>query len=487
VSDLDPAICHRALRARDARFDGRFFVAVTSTGIYCRPICPAPTPQQKNCRFFPSAAAAQASGFRPCLRCRPEAAPETSAWRGTGGSVARALVLIAEGALDADGSVERLAERLGMGGRHLRRLFEQHLGASPIAVAQTRRVLFAKRLLHETDLPMSEVALASGFRSVRRFNETFRQLFRRPPSELRRKTRVALPEGSSAGAGVRLELAYRPPYAWDAVLAHFRARALGGVEAVRDGRYLRTLAIDGEIASLDVEHVPARSCLGVRVRCESLGILPRLIERVRRAFDLAADVTGIGAHLARDPWLAPLVAERPGLRVPGGWDGFEIAVRAILGQQISVAGARQLGERLVQLCGSRCELGHGLTHAFPSAEQLAAADVSSLGMPRTRHRALEALARASLADPRLFDPSGDVEASVRRLSAIAGVGEWTAQYIALRGLGEPDAFPSRDRGIERGIAARSGTELRPRQIAERAERWRPWRAYAAQHFWFIGV
>jgi AraC family transcriptional regulator of adaptative response / DNA-3-methyladenine glycosylase II len=481
---IDPEVCYRALRTRDARFDGRLFVGVTSTGIYCRPVCPARAARFENCRFFTSAAAAQEAGFRPCLRCRPETAPELATWRGTSNTVSRGLALIADGALDGDASVEALAERLGIGARQLRRLFDQHLGVSPIAVAQTRRVLFAKQLIHDSRLPMAEIASAAGFGSVRRFNETFQQLFRRPPSALRRRAIVALPEGSLAATGVTVRLRYRPPYDWAAMLAFLRARAIDGVEQVDGERYVRSVAHDGEVGTVEVEHLPARESLGVTIRFPSVRALPAIIARVRRVFDLGADVASIGAHLAKDRLLAPLVARRPGLRVPGGWDGFELAVRAVLGQQVTVEAGRRLALQLVRACGAQVPASRGLvSRVFPGAAQVAAADLSVLGMPRARREALAAVAAAALAEPRLFEPLATVEDTVARLCAIRGIGDWTAHYIALRAAREPDAFPASDIGLLRGAAGSRGVRPSPAQLAARAERWRPWRAYAAQHLW----
>ena len=483
---LDPEVCYRALRTRDARFDGRLFVGVTSTGIYCRPVCPARAARFENCRFFTSAAAAQEAGFRPCLRCRPETAPELATWRGTSKTVSRGLALIADGALDGDAGVEVLAERLGIGARQLRRLFDQHLGVSPIAVAQTRRVLFAKQLVHDSRLPMAEIALAAGFGSVRRFNETFQQLFGRPPSALRRKAIVALPEGSVAAVGVEVRLRYRPPYDWPAMLAYLRGRAIDGVEQLDGERYVRSVAHDGEVGTVEVEHVAERESLAVTIRFPCVRALPAIIARVRRVFDLGADVASIGAHLAKDRLLAPLVARRPGLRVPGGWDGFELAVRAVLGQQVTVEAGRRLAMQLVRACGAAVPAQRGglaITRVFPSAAQVAAADLSVLGMPRARRQALGALAEAALAEPRLFEPLATVEDTVARLCAIRGIGEWTAHYIALRAAREPDAFPASDVGLLRGAAGRRGVRPSAAELAARAERWRPWRAYAAQHLW----
>ncbi len=311
----DRAACYRIFQTHDARFDGRVFVGVTSTGIYCRPICPARTPKFENCRYFASAAAAQEAGFRPCLRCRPETAPELAFWRGSSNTVSRALKLIAEGALDeSEAGVEAFAERLGVGGRQLRRLFSQHLGASPIAVAQTRRVLFAKQLIQDTNLPMTEVALSAGYGSVRRFNETFRNLFGRPPSELRRGG------GTSAREGVTLRLGYRPPYDWPGMLDALAARANKKLERVTDGVWQRQIELDGRRGTVSVAHLPQRNSVAVTISFPEVRALPAIVARVKRVFDLGADIVTIDSHLARDPKLAPLIAKRPGLRAPGDWD-----------------------------------------------------------------------------------------------------------------------------------------------------------------------
>lgn len=478
----DRAACYRAIQSRDSRFDGLLFVGVTSTGIYCRPVCPARTPKFENCRFFPSAAAAQEAGFRPCLRCRPETAPELASWRGTSNTVSRALDLITEGALDDEKTgVEQLAERLGIGGRHLRRLFMQHLGASPLSVAQTRRVLFAKQLIHETRMSMADVALAAGFGSVRRFNEVFRDLFRRAPSELRRSA-------PAPQSGVTLKLRYRPPYDWDSMLAYLEARAVVGIEIIENETYQRSIEMEGFLGSIAVSHLERQHCLSINIRFPRVASLPGIVTRVRRVFDLGADIATITSHLSRDPLLAPLVAQRPGLRAPGGWEGFELAVRAILGQQVSVAAARQLAGKLVVLCGKRLpnDLSRQLTHAFPTAERLAGADLNSMGMPAARRTALKALAEAAVSDPHLFRPLGTIEEAIERLRNIRGVGEWTAQYIALRALHEPDAFPAADAGLLRGAGAINGERPTPAGLLRRAEPWRPWRAYAAQHLWTAG-
>jgi AraC family transcriptional regulator of adaptative response / DNA-3-methyladenine glycosylase II len=483
--DMDDDACYRAVATRDSRFDGKLFVAVTTTGIYCRPICPAPTPKRAHARFFPTAAAAQAAGFRPCLRCRPETSPDLGAWRGTSSTVSRALGLIEAGALD-NANVEALAERLGIGARQLRRLFCQHVGATPISVAQTRRVLLAKQLLHETSLPMTQVALAAGFGSVRRFNETFQSLYQRPPARLRRSGAAAQSAGNADA--IRLRLAYRPPYDWDAILAFLRTRAIPGVESVQPGRYARTIAVNGVSGVVMIEPGCGAHLLAT-VQCANVKILPVIIARVRRVFDLAADPVAIGAHLSLDPKLAPLVAARPGLRVPGAWDGFELAVRAVLGQQISVAAATRLAGALVAAHGTPVadpaaqELG--LTHAFPAPGQIAGADLGMLGMPGARRSALSSLAAAAVADPQIFGPRQDLETAIAQLRALPGVGEWTAQYIAMRELREPDAFPAADIGLLRAMNE-NGVRPSPAALLARAEQWRPWRAYAALHLWTSG-
>jgi AraC family transcriptional regulator, regulatory protein of adaptative response / DNA-3-methyladenine glycosylase II len=486
MKQLDPDVCYRALQTRDPRFDGRLFVGVTSTGIYCRPICPARTPKREHCRFFATSAAAQEAGFRACLRCRPEISPELACWRGTSNTVSRALALIAEGFLDGEnGNVEALATRVGMGERQLRRLFEQHLGASPVAVAQTRRVLFAKQLIHDTRLSMAEVAMAAGFGSLRRFNDAFRTLYHRSPSELRGNMRPT--SDSPAVASVTLHLSYRPPYDWEAMLAYLRARAIEGMEFVENGIYRRTVSHEGENGIVEVAHAPDRNALMVTIQFPCVRALQAIVTRVRHLFDVGSDVDAITSHLAKDTTLAPLIASRPGLRTPGCWDGFELAIRTVLGQQITVEAARQLGSKLVLLCGDPVATASDLRPArtFPSARCVATADLSTLPMPQSRRATLKALAQAAVANPRLFGPGsiGSIGESLAQLRAIRGIGEWTAQYIALRALREPDAFPATDIGILRGAASLDGVLLTAPQLIQRAEAWRPWRAYAAQYLW----
>jgi AraC family transcriptional regulator of adaptative response / DNA-3-methyladenine glycosylase II len=482
--DMDRIACYRALSTRDARFDGRLFVGVKTTGIYCRPICAARTPKFENVSFYPSAAAAQEAGFRPCLRCRPEISPELAFWRGTSNTVSRALALIELGGLDED-DVEGLADRLGVGARQLRRLFQKHVGASPVAVAQTRRVLLAKQLIHETSLPMAEVALAAGFNSVRRFNETFRALFARPPASLRH----IRDRGKREAGTLTVRLAYRPPYDWDAMLSFLGHRAIPGVELVCGNSYKRSIAVGHNSGVVAV--TPAdNNRLEVAIRFPDMAALPHIIARVRRVFDLAADPDAIGAHLSLDPMLAPLVAARPGLRVPGAWDGFELAVRAIFGQQITVGAATKLLGRLIERHGEplaeAISDGEGLTHLFPPPALLAGVDLTMLGMPGARAIAATSLAQVLAADPALFGRGASLEEAIVKLRSLPGIGEWTAQYIAMRELREPDAFPAADIGLLRAIAEFDGRRPSPQELLSRAERWRPWRAYAALHLWAAG-
>jgi AraC family transcriptional regulator of adaptative response / DNA-3-methyladenine glycosylase II len=481
--DLDDDACYRALCSRDARFDGRLFVAVRTTGIYCRPICPARTPKRENVSFHPTAASAQAAGYRPCLRCRPEASPDLAVWRGASNTVSRALALIELGALDGE-DVEGLADRLGVGERQLRRLFAQHLGASPIAVAQTRRVLLAKQLIHETQLPMAEVALASGFGSIRRFNETFRQLFGRPPSELRRSSAEDVSNGDAGE--VSLLLRYRPPYDWAAMLAFLRMRAIPGVEVVGEDSYARTIEIGG-VPGMVIVRPGWANALQAVIRFPALTALPTIIARLRRLFDLSADPETIGAHLSRDPVLAAMVAARPGLRLPGAWDGFELAIRAVLGQQITVGAAIALAGKLTAAHGEAFAAPMAdypqLTRIFPKPERLAGEDLSALGMPGARARALSSIAAAVVADPAIFSATRGLDEAIVQLRGLAGVGEWTAQYIAMRELREPDAFPAADIGLMRALEDETGRRPTPAELLARAEAWRPWRAYAAQHLW----
>jgi AraC family transcriptional regulator of adaptative response / DNA-3-methyladenine glycosylase II len=476
--DLDRRALDRARKSRDARFDGRFFIAVTSTGIYCRPICPAPSPKHANIRYYGSAAAAAEAGFRPCLRCRPEAAPGTPAWLGTSAVVNRALRLIQQGVLD-ETSVDALAARLGVGPRHLHRLFLQHVGASPLAVAQTRRLHFAKRLLDETELPMTQVALASGYGSLRRFNDAFRASYARAPSTLRRTRRT-----DPTRAALLLTLHYRPPYDWDRLLAFYAARAVPGIEAVEAGVYRRTIRVpnskDGGVGSITVRHAPESRALLLEIQHPEPLATAAIVQRVRVQFDLAADPRPIAAVLGQDRLLAPALAAAPGLRLPGAFDPFELSVRAVLGQQVTVAGARTLAGRLVARCGERLAAPQGaLTHAFPTPQALASADLGGLGLTGARIRSIQALAAATASGALDFDAE---PAQLRAaLLELPGLGPWTVEYLMLRAALDPDAFPAGDLGLRK--AAGRGAKVSERALAARAEAWRPWRGYAVFHLW----
>ncbi len=476
--ELDRETCYRALETRDPRFDGRFFTGVLSTGIYCRPICPATTPKEKNCVFLASAAAARDSGFRPCLRCRPEASPGTPAWAGTSATVSRALRLIDGGAMDA-GSVSDLAFSLGVGDRHLRRLFLKHLGSTPVAVAQTRRIHFAKRLIDETSMAMADIALSSGFSSIRRFNDAFAKTYRRPPTDIRR--RVESPGGTATGAGLTLRLAYRPPYPWGRVAAYLAARAIPGVESVDAGGYRRTIRINGTVGQVHVTPAPTGNFLNARISLSDTTALIRVVDRLRAIFDLDADPERISACFRGDPVLGR--EARRAVRVPGAWDGFELGVRAILGQQITVKGATTLSGRLTAAFGTPFGDATGpLSYLFPSARTLAEADLAGLGLTTARARAVTTFATAIADGSIVLDGSGETGETARRIAGLPGLGPWTAQYIAMRALREPDAFPDSDLGLRRA-AADGEAPLGARELHELAEAWRPWRAYGAMLLW----
>lgn len=470
--DLDRQICDRARRSRDARFDGRFFIAVTSTGIYCRPICPARTAKDEHVRYFPTAAAAEAAGFRPCLRCRPDAAPGTPAWLGTSGVIARALRLIGDGALDEDG-VDRLADRLGVTARHLRRLFVQHLGATPREVARTRRVHFARKLLDETALSISQVALSAGYGSVRRFNNDIRRTYSRTPTELRQRARRRADSDSDC---YRFRLPYRPPFDWDALLGFLSARATPGVESVAQSTYGRTISVDGKHGVIKVGRADRDPFLSLEVRFPDPRALLFIVERVRRMFDLGADPVVIAEHLGSDPLLRAAIAAHPGIRTPGAWDGFELAVRAIIGQQITVSAATTLTGRIASAFGSPYADGEHLDRLFPTPAQLAGAGLEPLGVMPARAEAVRSLARHVASRP-LLSKARDPQTTLATLRQMRGIGEWTAQYIAMRAFNELDAFPSGDLVLRR-IAG-----LSARDLNRRAEAWRPWRSYGVVLLW----
>lgn len=477
---LDGGHCYRALKARDPRFDGLFFVGVHSTGIYCRPICPARTPAQPRCSFFDHAAAAERAGFRACLRCRPELAPGRARVDALSRLVADASARIEAGYLDAH-SVDDLALGLGVSARHLRRAIEAELGVSPIELARTRRLALAKRLLHDTELSCAEIAFAAGFSSVRRFNACVRERFGASPTSLRRG-RV----GRGGGEGLTLRLDYRPPLDWDALLGFLGARAIPGVEQVVDGCYRRTVASaagdDANLGWLELRHDPKPERPRLHATL-SLSLTKRplqIVAGLRALFDLDAQPQVIREVLGRDPKLAPLLARHPGLRVPGAFDRFEISVRAVLGQQVSVAAATTLAGRLAQRFGTSLEgAPTGLARVFPDAATLAQVEpeqLRAIGLTGARARTLSALARALVDGQLTLD--GDPERVQAQLLALPGVGPWTAQYIAMRALRWPDALPAGDLVLRRALGVASA-----RACERAAESWRPWRAYAAVQLW----
>ena len=473
---LDAGTCYRALKARDARFDGRFFVAVSSTRIYCRPVCTVKPPKRENCRFFPSAAAAESNGYRPCLRCRPELAPGNASVDATTRLAQAAASMMEDGAIDKAG-LDNLAGRLGITDRHLRRAFGAEFGVSPVEFVQTQRLLLAKRLLTDTALPVTDVAFASGFGSVRRFNALFQQRYRLKPSQVRATRRSA---AGAAGDTLDFELSFRPPFDWPAVTAFLAARAIAGVESVESGAYRRTVRIPGDDTEhrgwIAVELSRKRPTLRVATSASLAKALPPVLSRVKALMDVACHPAEVAKALGT------LARAHPGLRVPGAFDGFEMAVRAILGQQVTVAAARTVAGRFAATFGDAIETPFAeLTTLFPTAArvaELSPGQVARLGMPGARARTILALAGA-VADGRLvLSPNANVEATLDQLRALPGVGEWTAQYIAMRALSWPDAFPHTDLGVMKALG-----ETSARRVLDAAEAWRPWRAYAVMHLW----
>ncbi|MGH8162637.1 MAG: DNA-3-methyladenine glycosylase 2 [Gammaproteobacteria bacterium] len=470
---IEPDVCHKALATHDARFDGQFFVGVTSTRIYCRPVCRTRKVKRENCRFYPSAAAAEAAGFRPCLRCRPELAPGHASVDASRRVARAAASLIEDGTL-TNSNLAGLAARLGVTDRHLRRVFGEAFGVTPVAYAQTQRLLLAKRLLTDTALPVTEVAMAAGFGSLRRFNTLFRERYRMQPRGLRKTPEAA------ARSKLKFALAYRPPYAWEAQLAFLAARTTEGVEAVTGKRYLRTVAIEreGKLHNgwITVSHRVQRHMLEATLSESLARVIPETLSRVKHLFDLGAQPEQIASALGK------LAAARPGLRVPGAFDGFEMAVRAVLGQQITVAAASTLAGRIARAFGEPIETPFkGLTQIFPTPDRLAAAsgdELGHLGVVRSRQRAIFALAEGCARGKLVLSPNVNVEEMLEKLRALPGIGEWTAQYIAMRALAWPDAFPHTDHGIKKALG-----ETSPRRILAIAEQWRPWRAYAAIYLW----
>ena len=495
---LDPTTCYRAVQSHDTRFDGRFFVAVSSTRIYCRPICSVKTPKPQNCRYFPSAAAAESLGYRPCLRCRPELAPGNASVDASHRLAQAAASLIDDGALSEVG-LTAMAQRLGVTDRHLRRVFQQELGVSPVVYAQTQRLLLAKRLLTDTQLSVTDVAFASGFGSLRRFNALFSARYRLHPMQLRKtqrtgtSARAATRKNTDASAGAGLaenaardtqamtfELSYRPPYDWAMLLRFLGSRCVLGVEAVADGAYRRIVRIerDGKQHSgwIEVTAMPRKHALRVRLSDSLAHVTAAVLARVKHLMDLAAHPDQIAAALGT-------LATNPGLRVPGAFDSFEMTVRAVLGQQITVVAARTLAGRFAAAFGTPLQTPFAdLTTTFPTPQRITECtvdDIARLGIIASRARSILALAAALASGELVLSPGVDVPSTLAKLRALPGIGEWTAQYIAMRALAWPDAFPHSDLGVLRALGA--GTT--PKRALAAAESWRPWRAYAVMHLW----
>lgn len=476
---------YSALAARDPRFDGVFYVGVTSTGIYCRPVCTARTPKAANCRFFDSAAAAEGASFRPCLRCRPELAPGNAPVDDAQRIAALLVQRIEEGMLDHATGLEQVAVKFGWSSRQIRRIVHKELGVSPIELVLTRRLLLAKQLLTDTSLPISEVAFASGFSSLRRFNDAFSNRYGIPPTRLRAAAddMKAKPLSSSS---FTLQLAYRPPFDWDGILHFLRARTLRGVERIDGDAYFRTVQLGAHTGWISVRNSAAKRVLQVELPHSLTPVLPALLGRLRNLFDLSARPDLISEQLMRDPMLTDVVAGNPGMRVPGAFDGFELAVRAILGQQISVKAATTLAGRFINAFGEKIATPHdSLTHLAPTAQRVAELnvdDIASLGVIRSRARSVIALA-ADIASGKLeLDAGAEPESTMKQLTAIPGIGKWTAHYIAMRALRWPDAFPKEDvvlRNILGRVTAARAEEL--------SQPWRPWRSYATLHLWRVAA
>ena len=477
----DPERCYRAVQSRDARFDGWFFVAVTSTHIYCRPSCPAITPKRTNVRFYPTAAAAQSSGFRACKRCRPDATPGSPEWNHRDDLVGRAMRLIADGVVDREG-VSGLAGRLGYSERHLNRQLTEGVGAGPLALARAQRAQTARVLVETTDLAFSAIAFAAGFASIRQFNDTVREVFASTPTALRDGSRRARDRHTPSTPGtLALRLPYRPPFAPAALFSFLGDRAVPGVESWDGAEYRRVLRLPHGLATVGLQ--PADGYVACTLRLGDLADLAAAVTRCRRLLDLDADPQAVDAVLGADPLLAPFVAAAPGRRSPGAVDGDELAVRAVLGQQVSVTGARTLAARLATELGEPLADADGtLVRAFPTATAIADVDPARLAMPVARRRALIGLCEHLATGKIVIDPGADRAALDADLVALPGIGPWTASYIALRALGDPDAFMPSDLGVRHALE-RLGQPADPKSAAALAERWRPWRSYALAHLW----
>jgi AraC family transcriptional regulator of adaptative response / DNA-3-methyladenine glycosylase II len=479
---LDPAFCWQAVYSRDHRFDGRFFAGIASTGVYCRSICPVSFGHPDSVQWFQSAASAEAAGFRPCRRCRPDTSPGSSAWFGTWAVVSRALKLISEGALDG-GNLEQLAERVGIGSRHLRRLFQQHLGASPLKIARSHRVHVAKNLIVETQLPPAEIARATGFRSIRQFNHSVRTAFGQSPRALRRLHGAA--QIRDPLAGIVVHLPYRPPFDWPSLIQFLKPRETPGVEFVEEEMYRRTVEIGGVAGAIEVWHEASHARLSMRVLLPGCDRLMQVVQRVRRLFDLGADALYIGSYLARDTRLAGMILERPGLRVPGAWDGFELAVLTILGQDLTAGHPAEVIGQLVKIFGRPLQVPMpGLTHLFPTPEILAEANLENIGISTVKADAIRVLAKAVVGGILVFDSVKGARYAALQSQSLLSFGEEAAAYIAMRALGDPDAFSCAGLAFRRAVASHR-SPVAAEEVVRIFEACRPWRAYAAMHYWVM--
>lgn len=477
----DQERCFRAVRSKDARFDGWFFVAVISTGIYCRPSCPAVAPKRENMRYYPSAAAAQQAGFRACKRCRPDASPGSPEWNERADLVARAMRLIADGVVDRDG-VPELARRLGYSIRQIERQLVAELGAGPLALARAGRAQTARVLIETTTLPMADVAFAAGFTSVRSFNDTVREVFALTPSELR--SRVARGRPSSTTGTISLRLPFRAPLCPDNLFGHLAATAVPGVEEWRDGAYRRTLRLPHGYGIVALRPTP--SYIGCELNLTDHRDLTTAISRCRWLLDLDSDPVAVDALLRADPVLQPYVDKNPGRRVPRTVDPAEFAVRAVIGQQVSTAAARTHTARLVRAHGEPVtDDAGGLTHLFPQPAALVEATDESFAMPQSRRRTLRVLTEALASGALVLDIGTEWHSVREQLAPLPGIGPWTVESVAMRALGDPDAFLPTDLGVKLA-AVDLGLPVTPRALIERAEAWQPWRAYAVQYLWATG-
>jgi AraC family transcriptional regulator of adaptative response / DNA-3-methyladenine glycosylase II len=476
-----PTCLYSAFQSRDPRFDGVFYVGVTSTMIYCRPICPVKTPKKENCRFFDSREMAEKEGFRPCLRCRPELSPGSAPIDDSHRIAHLIAQRIEEGLIDDNASIEDIADQFELSSRQIRRIVQKELGVSPIELMQTRRLLLAKQLLTETKLPITEIAFASGFSSLRRFNDAFNTKYRMPPSRLRKEISDHTEEVNSADTSI-VQLTYRPPYDWQGILDFLKSRMLKQVEWVTEDTYYRTVCMGNHKGWISVRHAPEKNALLVEFTHSLTPVMPALLNRLRHLFDLSARPDIIAAHLSEDKTLKKMVAKNPGLRVPGSFDGFELAVRAILGQQITVKAATTLSCRFVKAFGRKIKTPFPeLSRLTPLPTRIAKAsidEIATLGIISTRAKSIIALAQANLSGDLSLSTGTRPNKTIEQLVALRGIGQWTAHYIAMRALRWPDAFPKEDIAIRNNLGG-----VTAKQAKEMSQAWSPWRSYAVLHIW----